>query len=71
MRKGILRCPEEEVEDRLRRTQSDPLWQNELRRFPLVELNEPKVAFGMTEPKLQEVTNIIKKARAKSAPEPD
>ena len=46
------------------------LWEKELGGFTLVELNEPEVALHMTEPKLHEVTNIIKKARAKSAPGP-
>ena len=36
-----------------------------------MELNEPEVANHMTGPKLQKVTNISKKARAKSAPGPD
>ena len=39
--------------------------------FPMAELKDLEVVFDMTEPKLKEVTNIIRKARAKSIPRPN
>ena len=41
------------------KTYSDLLRNKE---FPLAEPKDPEVVFDMTEPKLKEVTNIIRKA---------
>lgn len=70
-RSGRLQCPREEVQDHLRKTHNDPRREEELGDFPLLVPDEPEAAFDMSEPKLQEVRNIIKRARAKSAPGPD
>jgi len=68
---GRLQCPQEELEKHLRETYSD-----KDREKPLGEcrlLNEqplPSVAFDLKEPTWAEISEIVRKARAKSAPGP-
>ena len=71
-RSGRLDCPKEEVEQHLRDTHSDPNRQQELGDCPqLLQPDEPTVTFDESEPKWKEVEDIIKKARASSAPGPN
>ena len=67
-RSGKIKYPKDEVQAHLRKTYSD-LLRN--KKFPLAEPKDPEVVFDITEAKLKEVTNIIRKARAKSAPGPN
>ena len=70
-RGGSLQSSEEEVVQYLREVHSDPS-----REHPLVDcdrissVDPPKFSLNMKEPSLQEVRDVIKKARACSAPGP-
>ena len=57
-RSGKIKYHKDEVQAHLRKTYSDLLRNKE---FPLAEPKDPEV-FDMTEPKLKEVTNIIRKS---------
>ena len=66
-----MECDKEEVEDHLRRTHSDPHRDEQLEDHPrLLQLDEPNEPFDESEPRLSEVRDVIKKARAASAPGP-
>lgn len=71
-RSGRLECPREEVEQHLRQTHSDSRRDEELGDCPqLLQPEEPTTAYDESEPKWKEVEDIIKKARAASAPGPN
>ena len=71
-RSGRLECPREEVEQHLRDTHSDLDRQQELGECPqLLQPDDPIVAFDESEPKWKEVEDVIRKARASSAPGPN
>ena len=65
-------CPRAEVEDYLHRTHSDPLREEELdEQGNLMNLEVPASELDMAEPSIKEVTAVLKKARAASAPGPN
>ncbi|XP_069114421.1 uncharacterized protein [Argopecten irradians] len=69
---GKLVSSKEEVEEHLRKTHSDPRRAEDLAENTKIrEVEEPTEAFDESEPKLSEVREIIKKARAGSAPGPN
>jgi hypothetical protein len=71
-RSGRLECPKEEVEQHLKETYSDPGRDNSLGECKqLIQPEEPTVSFDESEPRWEEVKEIIKKARAGSAPGPN
>ena len=70
-RSGTLESPREEVEEHLFRTHSDPDRNTPLGECSRIEqVNQPEVPFDLKEPSLKEVQDIVKKARAGSAPGP-
>ena len=70
-RSGRLQCPKAEVEEHLKITHSDPLRNLPMENEKLVKPEMPTVSFNMKEIKLQEIQDVIKKARGGSAPGPD
>ena len=71
-RSGRLDCPRQEVEEHLRNTHSDDNRDLDLGDpITLLSLGPPTSVFDDAEPKLQEVKEIIRKARAGSAPGPN
>ena len=70
--KGELKSTKEEVERFLKEAHSDDRRDDELEECEgLYEFPEPKVPFSMKEPTLGEIREIVKKARAASAPGPN
>ena len=70
--KGELKSTKEEVERFLKEAHSDARRDEEMEECEgLYEFPEPKVPFSMKEPTLGEIREIIKKARAASAPGPN
>jgi hypothetical protein len=71
-RSGRLQCPREEVEKHLRETHNDPRRDEALEYCAgLLQPEEPTVAFDLAEPRWKEVEEVIRKARAASAPGPN
>jgi hypothetical protein len=69
---GRLECPREEVEDYLRNVHSDEKRDEDLGECRgLLQPEEPTVDFDMAELRWKEVDDVIKKARAASAPGPN
>ena len=65
---GRLSCKKEEIESYLERVHSDPNREEELgSNDKLLIPEEPSTEFDESEPKLKEVADIMKKARAASA----
>lgn len=70
-RDGNLDCSKEEIDLHLRNTYSDPSRQDELGQCDiLVDPPPPNKDFDTREPLLKEVQEVVKKARASSAPGP-
>ncbi|KAL9964680.1 hypothetical protein ACROYT_G028355 [Oculina patagonica] len=64
-----LECAKEELENHLKATYSDPKREDELPRMAgLQKPTSPGVAFDMSDIKMKEVDDFVRKARAKSAP---
>jgi hypothetical protein len=71
-RSGRLECSKEEVEEYLRQTYGDERRNEDLQECEkLVKPEPPSTEFDETEPKLTEVKDYIKGARAASAPGPN
>ena len=71
-RSGTLKCPIELVEEHLEKVHSDPQRDEQLSEWSqLLKANDPEVEFDESEPKLKEVKDVIRKARAGSAPGPN
>ncbi|KAL9976249.1 hypothetical protein ACROYT_G013521 [Oculina patagonica] len=66
---GKLECAKEELENHLKATYSDPKREDKLPRMAgLQKPTSPGVAFDMSDIKMKEVDDFVRKARAKSAP---
>lgn len=71
-RTGSLECPREEVEQHLGTTHNDQRRDEELGECPgLLEPEAPTTDFSEAEPSWKEVEEVIKRARAASAPGPN
>ncbi len=68
---GGLNAPQEELEDYLRRTYSDPQRELPMANIGLVKPTYPGEEFNVSPPKLSEVERFINKARSTSAPGPN
>ncbi|XP_033755855.1 uncharacterized protein LOC117338607 [Pecten maximus] len=69
---GVLRAGKEEVEQHLRDMHSDPRRNEDLGvNEKLIQPEEPEHLFDDAEPRLREVNNVIRKARASSSPGPN
>ncbi|XP_060086247.1 uncharacterized protein LOC132565620 [Ylistrum balloti] len=69
---GTLTAGKEEVEDHLRDMHSDPIRNENLPDYEkLIRPEEPEQPFDESEPKLKEVREVIRKARAGSSPGPN
>ena len=68
---GRLQCPKADVEEHLKITHSDPLRNLLMENEKLVRPEKPTVSFNMKEIELQEIQDVIMKARGGSAPGPD
>lgn len=70
-RDGNLCCSKKEIDLHLHSTYSDPCRQEDLGQYDiLVEPPPPTKDFNTKEPLLKEVQEVVKKARASSAPGP-
>lgn len=70
-RSGSLSSPKEEVEAFLKETHSDPYSGLELNENPEVgTADHPSIVFSANEPTWKEIQEVVKKARAASAPGP-
>ncbi|XP_062585204.1 uncharacterized protein LOC134246875 [Saccostrea cucullata] len=71
-KKGSLKSSKEDVEEYLREMHSDPHREEELGEWEqLIHQEEPNQPFDESPPRLKEVVDVIKKARAASAPGPN
>ncbi|XP_053391239.1 uncharacterized protein LOC128554051 [Mercenaria mercenaria] len=71
-RSRSLECPRQEVKDHLRNIHSDENRDQDLGDpDTLLSPEPPTTAFGDSEPKLQEIKDVIRKARSASAPGPN
>ena len=70
-RSGKLASSQEDIDQHLKQTYSDPAREQELGECnTLIEPPEPDVQFDMSELQLAEVREVVRKARASSAPGP-
>ncbi|XP_060938981.1 uncharacterized protein LOC133018922 [Limanda limanda] len=70
-RSGKLASSQEDIDQHLKQTYSDPVREQELGECNnLIEPPEPEVQFDMSELQLKEVREVVCKARASSAPGP-
>ena len=70
-RSGKLASSQEDIDQHLKQTYSDPAREQELGECNnLIEPPEPEVQFDMSELQLKEVREVVRKARASSAPGP-
>ena len=70
-RSGSLKCSKEELEEHLSSTYSDPKCDKQLEEFArLIEPHEATREFDLSEIKLGEVQDVVKKARSASTPGP-
>ena len=67
---GELQCSPEEMNESIRTAHSDPLKDTPLEEISLTPAPLPEKPFDMSEISFEEVKNIIRKARASSAPGP-
>ena len=70
-RSGKLASSQEDINQHLKQTFSDPAREQELGECNiLIDPPEPEVQFDMSELQLKEVREVVRKARASSAPGP-
>lgn len=68
---GELKCSKKELEAYLKTTHTDPNKDVELGECSLIlNPNEPTIDFDISEPRFEEIKNVVRKARAGSAPGP-
>lgn len=70
-RSGKLVCPKEEIDNHLCNTYSDAAWEEDLGPYgSLIEPPGPTTDFNSKEPSWKEIQEVVKAARASSAPGP-
>ncbi len=68
-RSGVLKVPQEELEDHLKKTYSDPNRDSPMSHIEgLVHPTEPSVPFDISPPKMYEIEQFLKKSRSASSP---